>query len=89
MTIFETASEPVEDEAAVKAVRPWLRRQRMGLIRGRPGAGALGALAVGAVAVGAFAIGALAIGTLVVGRARFRRVEIDQLVVRRLKVLEP
>jgi hypothetical protein len=52
------------------------------------GAKAIGALAVGAVAIGAFAIGALAIGRLVVGRARIRRIEIDDLVVRRLHITE-
>jgi hypothetical protein len=51
------------------------------------------ALAVGAVAFGAVAIGALAIGRLTVGRltirkARFNVLEVDQLTVRRLRVLE-
>jgi hypothetical protein len=45
---------------------------------------ALGSTVVGAVAVGALAIGALAIGRLAVGHARFRRLEIDELVVGRL-----
>ncbi len=53
-------------------------------------AGALGLIAVGsavtgALAIGALAIGALAIGTLAVGRARVRRLEIDELVVGRIR----
>lgn len=52
------------------------------------GAKAIGALAVGAVAIGALAIGALAIGRLAVGRARIRRIEVDDLVVRRLHITE-
>jgi hypothetical protein len=50
---------------------------------------ALGAAALGAFAIGAVAIGKLAISGLVVRRARFRSVEIDDLTVRRLRVLEP
>ncbi len=46
---------------------------------------ALGSVAVGAIAVGALAIGALAIGRLAIGRASFRRVEIDELVVGRIR----
>ncbi len=45
---------------------------------------AVGAAAVGAFAIGALAVGALAIGRLVVGSGRFRRLEIDELVVGRL-----
>ena len=52
------------------------------------GASAIGALAIGAVAFGAFAIGALAIGSLAIGRTRIRRIEIDDLVVRRLRITE-
>jgi hypothetical protein len=65
---------------------------------GRPGAvrfsaAAIGATAVGAIAIGAIAIGALAVGRLAVGRlavknARFGKVEIDDLTVRRLRVLD-
>ena len=43
-----------------------------------------GAVAVGALAIGALAIGALAIGRLSVGRARFKVLEIDQLIVGRI-----
>ena len=57
------------------------------------GANALPAIAVGALALGALAIGALAIGTLVigrmaVGRLRLKHVVIDDLTVRRLRVLD-
>jgi len=49
---------------------------------------AAGALALGALAVGAIAVGRLAIGRMAVRRVRFRAVQIDDLVVRRLYVLE-
>jgi hypothetical protein len=49
---------------------------------------ALGAAAFGAVAVGALAIGRLAIGHLVIKKARFAALEVDELTVRRLRVLE-
>jgi hypothetical protein len=45
-------------------------------------------LAVIGCALGAVAIGALAIGRLAIGRARLQRVEIDDLVVGRLRVRE-
>ncbi|MEQ9153578.1 hypothetical protein [Roseitalea porphyridii] len=44
---------------------------------------AIGAMAVGALAIGAVAIGALAIGRLAIKSARIRRLEIDELVVRK------
>jgi hypothetical protein len=49
---------------------------------------AVGALAVGALAVGALAIGALAIGRLEMREARLRKVEIDDLIVRRFRVVD-
>lgn len=49
---------------------------------------ATGSLAVAAVAVGALALGALAVGRLFVGRARIRHLEIDELVVRRIRVVD-
>jgi hypothetical protein len=52
------------------------------------GSSIIGALALGALALGAVAIGALAIGRLNVRHAKLGRVEIDDLVVRRLRVLE-
>jgi hypothetical protein len=62
------------------------------------GAQARGATVMGAFGVGAFAVGALAIGRLAIKRAaieqlaarsvRLGRVEIDELVVRRLHVIE-
>jgi hypothetical protein len=52
------------------------------------GAQALAAFALRALAIGALAIGAVAIGALAIGSARIRRIEIDELVVRRLRVTE-
>jgi hypothetical protein len=49
---------------------------------------AAGALAAGALAIGVLAIARLAIGKLAVRDARFRSVTIDELTVRRLRVLE-
>jgi hypothetical protein len=49
---------------------------------------AVGALAAGALAVGALAIGALAIGRLEIRQARFRKLEVDDLTVRKLRILE-
>jgi hypothetical protein len=45
---------------------------------------AVGATAVGALAIGALAVGVLGIGRLAVGSGRFKRLEIDELVVGRL-----
>jgi hypothetical protein len=60
-------------------------------LRGRRSASAesllllgVAATTLGALAVGAMAVGALAIGRLAVGGARFKRLEIDELVVRKL-----
>jgi hypothetical protein len=47
-------------------------------------AGAVGALALGATALGALMIGRLVIGALAVSKAKFKRVEIDDLIVKRL-----
>ena len=49
---------------------------------------ALGAAALGAVAVGALAIGRLAVGRITVKKARFGTLEVDELTVRRLRVLD-
>jgi hypothetical protein len=51
-------------------------------------AAAVGAVAFGAFAIGAVAIGRLAVGRLVIKRARFGALEVDELTVRRLRVLE-
>ena len=51
-------------------------------------AAAVGALAFGAVAIGAIAIARLAIGRMAVKKAKFGSVEIDELTVRRLRVIE-
>lgn len=52
------------------------------------GALAIAALAFGALAIGAVAIGSVAIGRLKTGRAQFKRMDIDELRVRRL-ILPP
>jgi hypothetical protein len=49
---------------------------------------ALGAAAVGAVAIGALAIGRLAVGRLTIRKARFGALEVDELTVRKLRVVE-
>jgi len=49
---------------------------------------ALGAAAIGAIAIGAIAIGRLAVGHLAIKKARFGALEVDELTVRRLRVLE-
>ena len=49
---------------------------------------AAGALAIGALAIGVLAIGSLVIGRMVVGRLRLKQVIIDDLTVRRLRVLD-
>jgi hypothetical protein len=49
---------------------------------------ALGAAAFGAVAIGAVAIGRVAIGRLVIKKARFGALEVDELTVRKLRVVE-
>jgi len=49
---------------------------------------AAGGVALGALAIGAIAVGRLAIGRVAVRRVRFRTVEVDDLIVRRLHVIE-
>ena len=49
---------------------------------------AVGALALGALALGALAIGAIARLPMAIGRARVRRLEIDELIVRKLRVTD-
>jgi hypothetical protein len=49
---------------------------------------ALGAAAVGAVAIGVLAIGRLAVGRLTIRKARFGVLEVDELTVRKLRVVE-
>lgn len=51
------------------------------------GVGTVLAIAMGAFAIGALAVGAMAIGRLAVGRARFRELEIDNLIVHRVSGL--
>src|SRR6266536_558681 len=52
------------------------------------GAQSVGALALGALAIGALALGVVAVGRLVIGRAKIRHLEIDDLVVNRLRVMD-
>lgn len=49
---------------------------------------ALGAAAFAVVAIGALSIGRLAVGRLVMKKGRFGAVEVDELTVRKLRVLE-
>jgi hypothetical protein len=49
---------------------------------------ALGAAAVGAVAIGALAIGRLVVGRLVIKKARFGVLQVDELTVRKLRVVD-
>jgi hypothetical protein len=48
---------------------------------------ALGAAAFGAFAIGALAIGHIGVGRLVIKKARFSAVEVDELTVRKLRVV--
>jgi hypothetical protein len=50
-------------------------------------AAAVGTLALGALAIGAVAVASMVIGALAVKRARFGKVEIDELTVRSLRVI--
>ena len=49
---------------------------------------ALGAAAFGAIAIGALAVGRIAIGRLAIKKARFGTLHVDELTVRKLRVLE-
>ena len=49
---------------------------------------AAGALALGAAAIGAVAIGRMVIGEIVAKKVRLRSLEVDELTVKRLRVLE-
>jgi len=49
---------------------------------------ALGAAAFGAVAIGALAVGRLAVGRLAIKKARFGVLEVDELTVRKLRVVD-
>ena len=86
--------DPTEPQVLPDQIVQWQPTHRIEARAGvAHGAGASGAavvlvLAFGALAVGAVAVGALAIGRLAVRNARFGRLEVDDLVVRRLSVLE-
>ena len=77
------------------------RRAELVPVRTRPlkvpalsvGATAIGTIAIGSIAIGAIAIGAIAIARVAIARmsvkkARFGSVEIDDLTVKRLRVLD-
>jgi hypothetical protein len=97
-----TRGEQAEDDATL--IRPHVLSQPPDMMevpmardvvarsKALPGAGllalALGAAAVGAVAIGAVAIGRLAVGGLVIKKARFGALEVDELTVRKLRVVE-
>jgi hypothetical protein len=49
---------------------------------------AAGAVVAGALAVGAVAIGQMVIGRLAIGKARFKSLEVDELTVRKFRVIE-
>jgi hypothetical protein len=53
------------------------------------GAAAIGAVAIGALAIGRLAISRLTISRLMVRKAQFGSLEVDELTVRRLRVIEP
>lgn len=50
------------------------------------GAAAVGAAALGALAIGAVAVGAVAVGRLALGEGRVRKLVIDELEVKVLRV---
>ncbi|MDO8911379.1 MAG: hypothetical protein Q8N10_01125 [Phenylobacterium sp.] len=55
---------------------------------GAVGAVAFGAFAVGALALGVLSIGYLAVGGLALGRGHIKHLEIDDLVVRKLTIVD-
>ena len=63
-------------------------RQSKAVLAGSLLALALGAAAFGAVAIGALAIGRLVVGRLVIKKARFGALEVDELTVRKMRVVE-
>ena len=86
--------DPTEPEVLPDQIVQWQPTHRIeakaGVAHGAGATGAAvwGALAVGALALGVVAIGALAIGRLVVRDARFGRLKVDELIVRKLHVIE-
>jgi hypothetical protein len=74
-----------------------IERYRRGKLANRPHqrlgavsilATATGAIAFGAAAIGAIAIGRMLIGEIVAKKTRFRSIEVDELTVKRLRVLD-
>jgi hypothetical protein len=76
--------QPRSSLQAMRRARPVAR-----LSASAVGAAALGAVATGALAIGALAVGRLAIGALALGRARVRALTIDELTLRRVRLLDP
>jgi hypothetical protein len=68
--------------------RPPLNQAHGAVAQGASATGSaiMGAVALGALAMGAVAIGVLAIGRLNVRHARFGRLEVDELIVRKLRL---
>jgi hypothetical protein len=77
----EAAKDLVADLEKLREPRPLIGGAAAGGLAA--GSVILGAAALGALALGALAIGVLAIGRLSIGKARFREIEIDNLIVRR------
>jgi hypothetical protein len=71
----------------------WIPDQPLVPIRYRSGlavlASSVAVAASGAMAIGAAAIAAFAIRRLAVGKEKFDRMEIDELTIRRIRVIEP
>ena len=85
----EPNPEMVHWQPTHHGVRSGLDDELGGALKAAPasalGLVALGSVAVGALAIGALAIGALAIGKLFVQDARFRRLEVDELVIGKVR----
>lgn len=81
--------EMVRWQPAHHSVRTGPDIDRTGLIRADAASAlgfvVLGSVAVGALAVGALAIGAVAIGKLFVHDAHFRRLQVDELVIGKVR----
>jgi hypothetical protein len=85
-----TADNPLERAVRGGQLKRHVRHGPSAMALPALGAGALtiGALAIGALAIGALAIGSMAIGRMAIGRLRLKHLEIDDLSVRRFRVLE-
>ena len=92
MTVSRGSRPDIPAQALVALPpRPMAARQGFGAMSA--GAAAVGAMALGALAIGAIVVFRLSIGRLAVGHAavrhsHFGKVKIDELVVRKLTVLD-